>query len=157
MWTWFLVIRKYFIVDLPSNIFYIYAESRSDYRDLVCIQAKMVDKEENKKELGREMMIKHNEEKKKKYSASYSPSCLFYFFFVFFLFSSSSSYPSRGVIVEFGRKTCMDWPLLYITHVIQTIISPYLPRIGHSDAPVPPDGDILDACHTIYCLQLSLL
>jgi len=33
---------KNFIVDLPSNIFYIYAESRSDYRDLVCIQAKMV-------------------------------------------------------------------------------------------------------------------
>ena len=90
-------------------------------------------------------MIKHNEERKKKYSASSSPSCLFYFFFVFFLFSSSSSYPSRGVIVEFGRETRMDWPLLYITHVIQTIISPYLPRIGHSDVPVPPDGDILGA------------
>ena len=35
--------------------------------------------------------------------------------------------------------------LLYITHVIQTIISPYLPRIVHFDAPVPPDGDILGA------------
>jgi len=102
-------------------------------------------------------MIKHNEERKKKYSASSSPSCLFYFFFVFFLFSSSSSYPSRGVIVEFGRKTRLDCSLLYITHVIQTIISPYLHRIGHSDAPVPPDGDILDDCHSIYCLQRTLL
>jgi len=92
---------------LPT--FFIYIQGRDQITGTWFVyKRKWFDKEENKKELGREMMIKHNEERKKKYSASSSPSCLFYFFFVFFLFSSSSSYPSRGVIVEFGRKTCMD-------------------------------------------------
>jgi hypothetical protein len=44
----------------------------------------------------------------------------------------------------------MDCSLLYITYVIQTIISPCLPRIGHSDAPAPPVCDGLDACHSSY-------
>ena len=33
---------KIFYNRPSSDNFYIYAESRSDYRDLVCIQAKMV-------------------------------------------------------------------------------------------------------------------
>jgi hypothetical protein len=114
------------------------------------------DDEKTNKEIEREIRSKRNEERKRKSSASSastsSSSCSSSSFSF-----SSSSYPSRWVIVEFGRKTRMDCSLMYITHVIQTTISPYLPRIGHSDAPVPPFCDILDDCHSSYCLQRTLL